>query len=82
MTLAETSLLEEPFCRPQPIQTPVVREPTRERGGARDVIVPIPADFRLAFGEEPGPLTSIAVMTDSDNSRASARAWYGPVELK
>ena len=40
------------------------------------------ADLRLAFGEEPGPLTSIAVMTDSDNSRASARAWYGPVELK
>ena len=40
------------------------------------------ADFRLAFGEEPGPLTSMAVMTDSDNSRASARTWYGTVELK
>lgn len=40
------------------------------------------ADFRLAFGEAPGPLTSMAVMTDSDNSRASARTWYGPVELK
>lgn len=40
------------------------------------------ADFRLAFGEEPGPLTSMAVMTDSDNSRASARTWYGPVELR
>ena len=39
------------------------------------------ADFRLAFGEQPGPLTSMAVMTDSDNSRASARTWYGPVEL-
>jgi len=39
------------------------------------------ADFRLAFGEEPGPLTSIAVMTDSDNSKGSARTWYGPVEL-
>jgi hypothetical protein len=39
------------------------------------------ADFRLAFGEPPGPLTSMAVMTDSDNSRASARTWYGPVEL-
>ena len=39
------------------------------------------ADFRLAFGEAPGPLTSMAVMTDSDNSRASARTWYGPVEL-
>lgn len=40
------------------------------------------ADFRLAFGEAPGPLTSMAVMTDSDNSRASARTWYGVVELK
>jgi hypothetical protein len=40
------------------------------------------ADFRLAFGEEPGPLKSMAVMTDSDNNRASAHTWYGPVELK
>ena len=39
------------------------------------------ADFRLAFGEEPGPLQSMAVMTDSDNNRGSARTWYGPVEL-
>lgn len=39
------------------------------------------ADFRLAFGEEPGPLTSMAVMTDSDNSRATAKTWYGAVEL-
>jgi hypothetical protein len=39
------------------------------------------ADFRLAFGEEPGPLMSMAVMTDSDNRRASARTWYGAVEL-
>ena len=40
------------------------------------------ADFRLAFGEEPGPLVSMAVMTDSDNSRASAHTWYGVVDLK
>ncbi|CAM3633516.1 DUF3047 domain-containing protein [Roseateles saccharophilus] len=39
------------------------------------------ADFRLAFGEEPGPLTSMAVMTDSDNCRSSAHTWYGAVEL-
>lgn len=39
------------------------------------------ADFRLAFGEEPGALSSIAVMTDSDNTRSRARSWYGPVEL-
>lgn len=39
------------------------------------------ADFRLAFGEEPGRLTSIAYMTDSDNTRSQARCWYGPVQL-
>jgi hypothetical protein len=39
------------------------------------------ADFRLAFGEAPGPLVSMAVMTDSDNNRASARTWYGLVVL-
>lgn len=39
------------------------------------------ADFRRAFGEEPGALTAMAVMTDSDNSRASAHTWYGPVSV-
>jgi hypothetical protein len=39
------------------------------------------ADFRLAFGEEPGALTSIAVMTDSDNTRSRAESWYGAVDL-
>ncbi|MDP2005887.1 MAG: DUF3047 domain-containing protein [Rubrivivax sp.] len=39
------------------------------------------ADFRLAFGEAPGALVSIAVMTDSDNTRSSATSWYGPVDL-
>jgi hypothetical protein len=39
------------------------------------------ADFRRAFGEAPGPLRSVALMTDSDNTRAEARTWYGPVVL-
>lgn len=34
------------------------------------------ADFRLAFGEEPGALISVALMTDSDNTRTRAAAWY------
>jgi hypothetical protein len=38
-------------------------------------------DFRRAFGEEPGRLRSVALMTDSDNTRAAARAWYGPVKI-
>lgn len=39
------------------------------------------ADFRRAFGEEPGPLRSMALMTDSDNTRGEARTWYGEVVL-
>ena len=39
------------------------------------------ADFRLAFGETPGPLTAIALMTDSDNTKSSALSWYGAVDL-
>ena len=39
------------------------------------------ADFRRAFGEEPGQLVSVAVMTDSDNTASRAKAWYGPVSV-
>jgi len=39
------------------------------------------ADFRRAFGEEPGPLQSVALMTDSDNTRGQARTWYGEIVL-
>jgi Protein of unknown function (DUF3047) len=39
------------------------------------------ADYRLAFGEAPGPLTAIALMTDSDNTQSRARSWYGAVDL-
>jgi hypothetical protein len=41
----------------------------------------IAADFRRAFGEEPGALLGMAIMTDSDNTRSMARAWYGPLRL-
>lgn len=41
----------------------------------------IRADFERAFGEPPGALVSIGLMTDSDNTRSVARAWYGPVRL-
>lgn len=39
------------------------------------------ADFELAFGEAPGPLLAIALMTDSDNTQSSALAWYGGIAL-
>jgi hypothetical protein len=41
----------------------------------------IQADFELAFGEPPGALVGIGIMTDSDNTHSSTRAWYGQPEL-
>lgn len=41
----------------------------------------IRADFQRAFGEPPGALVGIAIMTDSDNTVSQARAWYGPLLL-
>jgi hypothetical protein len=41
----------------------------------------IKADFERAFGEAPGALVGIALMTDTDNTRSSATAYYGPVSL-
>ncbi|HSI55728.1 MAG: DUF3047 domain-containing protein [Ramlibacter sp.] len=41
----------------------------------------IRADYERAFGEKPGALVGIGIMTDSDNTRATTQAWYGPVRL-
>ena len=41
----------------------------------------IAADFEAAFGEAPGALLGVGIMTDSDNTRSKAQAWYGPVTL-
>ena len=37
------------------------------------------ADFEKAFGEPPGALVSIGIMTDTDNTRSTATAWYWPI---
>lgn len=39
------------------------------------------ADYERAFGEPPGALRGVALMTDSDNTRSVTRAWYGAVQL-
>ncbi len=41
----------------------------------------IRADFEKAFGEPPGALVAIGIMTDTDNTRSNARAWYGRIDL-
>lgn len=39
------------------------------------------ADFERVFGEAPGALVGMAIMTDTDNTRSDARAWYGDIRL-
>lgn len=41
----------------------------------------IRADFERAFGEPPGALVGVAIMTDTDNTRTATKAWYGPLRL-
>jgi hypothetical protein len=42
---------------------------------------PLMADFQRAFGEPPGRLVGIALLTDTDNTGAKAEACYGDVRL-
>lgn len=46
-----------------------------------DVERDVEADFRMAFGEAPGPMVGLSLMSDSNNSGASVTAWYGPIDL-
>lgn len=39
------------------------------------------ADFEKAFGEAPGELKALGIMTDSDNTKSRTRAWYGEIRL-
>jgi len=51
-------------------------------GQWRDHLRDVRADFLLAFGEEPGPLRAVALMTDTDNTESRLTAWYGPMTLE
>lgn len=49
-------------------------------GQWRDHERDVRADFERAFGESPGALVGVALMTDSDNTRSRVRAWYGGLQ--
>lgn len=38
-------------------------------------------DYRKSFGENPGRLIGIGVLTDSDNTKSEVKAMYGDIEL-
>jgi len=67
-------------------RTDRIRKVVIESGPARldrwlDYERDVRADYEKAFGEAPGALVGIAIMTDSDNTRQKTKAWYGPVSL-
>jgi hypothetical protein len=68
---ARTSRIRKIVVDSGPTQTSVWRFHNRD----------IASDFRKAFGEEPGALTSVALMTDADNTRTKVRAFYGDVKF-
>ena len=39
------------------------------------------ADYKLAYGEVPGNVIGIALLTDTDNTKSEVRALYGDIEL-
>jgi hypothetical protein len=39
-------------------------------------------DFRRAFHEEPGLLTGVGVLTDTDNTGGTVEAWYGDIQFR
>ena len=43
----------------------------------RDVV----ADYRRVFGEAPGPITGVGVLTDADALKGEMEAWYGDISL-
>jgi hypothetical protein len=39
------------------------------------------ADYKRAYGEAPGEVIGIALLTDTDNTKSETRAIYGDIEL-
>ncbi len=59
----------------------VVESGTARLGEWLDYERDVRADYRQVFGEEPGRLIGVALMTDSDNTGSDVRAWYGLVQF-
>ena len=60
----------------------VVEQGEAHLGQWREYRRDIVADYRRAFGEEPGDIVSVGVLTDADNTRHVAHAYYGDITLR
>ena len=61
----------------------IVAESGREKLGAwQEVTRNVIEDFRRAFGEEPGEIIAVGIMTDTDNTGENAHAYYGDIVFR
>jgi hypothetical protein len=61
----------------------IVAESGRDKLGVwQDVTRNLYEDYRRAFGEEPGRVSAIGIMTDTDNTGENIHAWYGDLVFR
>lgn len=63
------------------ILTVVASSGNRQRGSWVRISRNLIEDYRRIFSEEPGKVAGLVLMTDSDNTKSSTQAWYGPIWL-
>lgn len=68
-------------ARTDRIRKMVVESGPRRLGEWLEYERDVRADFEAAFGEPPGALVGIAIMSDTDNTRSTSTAWYGPLTM-
>ena len=61
----------------------IVAESGRDKlGNWQEVTRNLREDFKRAFGEEPGRITAIGIMTDTDNTGENVHAYYGDIVFR
>lgn len=69
------------YARTGRVKYVVVESGAARAGRWLDYTRNIADDFRRAFGEEPGAITSVGVMTDGDDLKVDLETWYGDIAL-
>jgi len=58
----------------------IVAESGRDKVGRwQEITRNIHEDYKRVFGDEPGTITAIGIMTDTDNTGENVHAYYGDI---
>jgi hypothetical protein len=60
----------------------VVESGSERLGDWQQVTRNVLEDYRRAFGEEPGRITGVGIMTDTDNTGSTVHAYYGDISFR